>query len=82
MLVFVNRSPFQHAILLVRPELHPSKGHHDIQHNGTQHNNKWKATLNIMALSTRICYAECRKQAHRADCHYAECRYGECRSAE
>ncbi len=27
-----------------------------------------------------IC-AECRKQAHYAECNYAECRYAECRSA-
>ncbi len=26
-------------------------------------------------------YAECRKQAHYAECHYAECRYAECRGA-
>jgi hypothetical protein len=25
--------------------------------------------------------AECRKQAHYAECRYAECRYAECRSA-
>ncbi len=28
-----------------------------------------------------VIYAECRKQAHYAECHYAECRYAECRSA-
>jgi hypothetical protein len=28
-----------------------------------------------------VVHAECRKQAHYADCHYAECRYAECRSA-
>jgi hypothetical protein len=27
------------------------------------------------------CYAECRKQAHYAECHFAECRYAEFRSA-
>ncbi len=26
-------------------------------------------------------YAECRKQAHYAECHYAECRHAECRGA-
>ncbi len=25
--------------------------------------------------------AECRKQAHYAECHYAECRYAECHGA-
>ena len=34
-----------------------------------------------MALNTD-CYAECRKQAHYAECHYAECRYAGCRGAE
>jgi hypothetical protein len=28
-----------------------------------------------------VAYAECRKQAHYAECHYAECRYAECRGA-
>ncbi len=28
-----------------------------------------------------VIYAECRKQAHDAECHYAECRYAECRGA-
>jgi hypothetical protein len=27
-------------------------------------------------------YAECRKQAHWAECCYAECRYAECCNAE
>jgi hypothetical protein len=27
-------------------------------------------------------YAECRKQAHYAECHYAECRYAQRRYAE
>jgi hypothetical protein len=29
-----------------------------------------------------VIYAECRKQAHYAECHYTECRYAECRSAD
>jgi hypothetical protein len=29
-----------------------------------------------------VIYAECRKQAHYAECHYAECCYAECRYAE
>jgi hypothetical protein len=28
-----------------------------------------------------VYYAECRKQAHYAQCRYAECRYAECRGA-
>ncbi len=31
---------------------------YDIQLNDTQHNNKWKATLSIMALNVECCYAE------------------------
>ncbi len=27
-------------------------------------------------------HAECRKQAHYAECHYAKCRYAECRYAK
>ncbi len=27
-------------------------------------------------------YAECRKQAHYAECRYAECRYAECHYVE
>jgi hypothetical protein len=27
-------------------------------------------------------YAECRKQAHYAECRYAECHYAECRYDE
>ncbi len=39
-----------------------------------------------MALNTECCllsviYAECRKQAHYAECHYGECRYAECHGA-
>jgi hypothetical protein len=29
-----------------------------------------------------VIFAECRKQAHYAECHYVECRYAECRYAE
>jgi hypothetical protein len=29
-----------------------------------------------------VIYAECRKQAHYAECHYAECYYAECHYAE
>jgi hypothetical protein len=29
-----------------------------------------------------VIYAECRKQAHYAECRYAECRYAECRYAD
>ncbi len=28
-----------------------------------------------------LCYAECRKLAHYAECHYGECHYAECRVA-
>ncbi len=38
-------------------------------------------TLCIMAHNVECCYAECRKQAHYAECYYAECRYAECRGA-
>jgi hypothetical protein len=34
-----------------------------------------------MAHKTKSCSAECRKQAHYAECHYAQCRYLQCRSA-
>ncbi len=30
----------------------------------------------------RAIYAECREQAHYAECYYAECRYAERRSAQ
>ncbi len=60
----------------------------DIQHNDTQqsdiqHNNKLNTTLSITMLRVLLCwasfvlsviYAECRKQAHYAECRYAECR--------
>jgi hypothetical protein len=61
--------------------------HNDTQHEDTQYNIKWNATLSIMALNTECCYAgwnyaECRKQAHNAECRYAECRYAKCRYTE
>jgi hypothetical protein len=36
--------------------------------------------LSIITLS--IIYAECRKQAHNAECRCAECRYAGCRYAD
>ncbi len=83
--------------------------HNDTQHKGTQqydtqhdyylhdyiqHNNKWIATLSIVALNTDCCYgechlywvpfmyADCHKQTHYAECHHAECHYAECRGAQ
>ncbi len=32
----------------------------DFKHNDTQRNNKWNATLSIMALDTKCSYADCR----------------------
>ncbi len=34
-----------------------------------------------MSFMLSIIYAECREQAHYAQCLYAECRYAECRGA-
>ncbi len=48
--------------------------HTDTKHNDILHNNKWNATLSIMALGTE-CYVGCRKQADCGECHYADCRY-------
>ncbi len=66
--------------------------HGDSQHNDTQHWSKLKTTLSMMTLGKMLLswvsfmlsvnYAECRKQAHWAECCYAECRYTVCRYAE
>ncbi len=37
--------------------------------------------LNAECCLLRVIYAECRKQAHYAECHYTECRYAKCRGA-
>ncbi len=35
----------------------------------------------LSAFKLRVIYAECRKEAHYAECCYAECRHAECRGA-
>jgi hypothetical protein len=52
--------------------------HKDAQHNATQ----YRELICRVSFVLSVIYAECRKQAHYAECRYAECHYAECRYAE
>jgi hypothetical protein len=52
------------------------------QHNGAQLNDtQYRVALFRMSFMLSVIDAECRKQAHYAECLHAECRYAGCRVA-